>query len=648
MKNSLLVVFFIGILFSCKSQTDYALLENRGDWFQHFSFGSPSWDNFKRFSNNPIYSGREGMEWPVNGFFFSDSASKAWYIYVGEYQRNYGIDNKSERKQFNCKILRSMDKGNTWDTIGDAFENTINYYDTMKIEIPDVQVVYHQGKYHMIFDWLAKSSNWGNMINNRNSGLGYAVADKPEGPFKISREPVKINHKATEFINDKYWRTYAPMIVKQKNNWGLYFMMDMPQGCSWVLASSFADKPEGPYSQTKLVLGVENKKFYQPLMEYYPSFNYAGYTYFPATSVALNRNYQSIHRVKTGEMEDFSKWKVYKSGSVWHPENVSNEYAGIWGQTFSGFVENDTLYTMYPSRTKENYGTINLAKCSWKNMENLKGFHFGANAGKSFSFIKKIIDVEEISVEMKISGNAKIVWDYNATIMSNVVRADCTLDSAMFSNHKEIELENDNWKMNIVDENSNQRLIASGKFSNTAAIAAIKLKKDNTEYVLEINNKEVWRGTLMSKPGVAGIILNQQSFVEVNKFIIKGKQSRGTYTLGYHEALLGAGTSADNWRYIKSNDFTSGKGVVSKSSNEHVKWNFDGEGFELYCPKSSEYGNITLYLDGIKIKEISLKGADGEKSNKVFELGGLKKGSHTLFIEAINCKMPVDCIKIKI
>jgi len=136
-------------------------------------------------------------------------------------------------------------------------------YDSFKIQAPDVMVTYADGKYHMVFDWFPADFNW---QSSEKSGIGYAVADSPEGPFVVSNKPIKLNtqYKQNPLL-DRYSRMYAPMIVKREKDWALLYMMDTSPARSWVLAVSTSPKPEGPYGETNIMLNVESKSNYQPL-----------------------------------------------------------------------------------------------------------------------------------------------------------------------------------------------------------------------------------------------------------------------------------------------------------------------------------------------------------------------------------------------
>jgi len=646
---SFLVIVISFTSFKVKGQpTDYALLANRNQWSHHYAFGSPSWDAFERFSNNPVYRGVNGMEWPVNGFLYADPLSKNWYLYIGEYKRNYEVDNDTTTKDMNCVILKSTDKGKTWNRVGDLFTANKMEYDSIKIQVPDVMITYADGKYHMIFDWVSDTFNW--QQNAGSSGIGYAVANSPEGPFIVSKKPLKINsqYKKKPLLN-KYWRMYAPMIFKQKNGWAIAYMLDTSPTGSWCLAVSTALKPEGPYSDTKIIMNVERKNNYAPLQEYYPAFTHKGYAYFPATSVSINRNYQSIYRVKIDEITNADKYEIFRKGSFWHAANVANEYAGIWGQTISGFIdETDSFYVMYPSKDPKNYGTINLAKASWNNLDRKKGFNFTANEGNSFSYLKTLLDLENIGMKFKLDGTMHLIWDFHSKL-------DIQNEWGKFSlnekdgNYKEIIIDKNYWIINEYGDDKNSYRIDSGKIPNFSKDENnLQIKKTNGKYLLLINGVKCWEGVMKSKPGVVGIALNPNSFLFTEEFVVNARKLNGHITYGFHEALLNSGNYFSDWNIKTDSLFFYGQGAISKKDSCFAKWNFDGIGFELLLPKGPQYGTVFIYLDGTLVKKISLKNQRGIKSSIVFKSNPIKRGNHSVYIESLDGVLPVDCINIKL
>jgi hypothetical protein len=653
MKKYYFLSFFSLLVFICSCRTvyikrDYALLSNKNSWSHDYAFGSPSWDTFERFPNNPIYRGRKGMEWPVNGFLFSDPMSVNWYLYIGEYKENYKVDKDTTSQDFNCVIYKSADRGKTWNKIGDLFPANLLCYDSIKIQAPDIMVTYSSGKYHMVFDWVSDHFNWNNA---KLSGIGYAVADRPEGPFVVSKDPVKINtqFKQKPLLN-RYWRMYAPMIVRRKNDWLLAYMMDTsPAPSGWVLAVSTASQPEGPYSNAEIMLNVEKKTNYPPLMEYYPAFTQDGYIYFPATSVSINRNYQSIYRVKTEEATYADKYELFRAGSLWHSLNVENEYAGIWGQTFTGFIDhNDSIYVMFPSKDSNNYGTINLARASWKQLQRPRGFNLTASEGNSFSYIKNPTDVESIDIEFKLDGTMHLIWDFHSPldILNGWGKFSLEQSDAAY---KEIEIKKTGWKIKVFERGRPTCIIDSGKIEKLGINKNnLSLKKNNGKYILSINNEKCWEGALQNNPGIVGLSLDPHSYLYVDRFGMYGRPTKGFVTYGFYRALVDAGNKNSDWDFKKDTNFLYGKGVISKKDSSFVKWNFDGKGFELFSPKGPLFGTINISLDGKLLKNISLKNPGEMKSSSIFKLSGLSMGRHAVYIKSLDGLLPVDCINIEL
>jgi len=499
----------------------------------------------------------------------------------------------------------------------------------------------------MVFDWLTNDFTWANPVK---SGIGYAIADRPEGPFIVSKNPVKINtqHKQKPLLN-RYWRMYAPIIIKRNSDWTLLYMMDTNTTSSWALAASTAPKPEGPYSDTKIMQNVEKKTNYPPLLEYFPAFTHDGYVYFPATSVSINRNYQSVYRVKTEDITNSDKYEIFSAGSFWHSVNVENEYAGIWGQTFTGFVDDkDSIYVMFPSKDMKNYGTINLAKTSWNHLYRERGFNLTAHEGNSFSYIKKVMDIEDIDVKFKLEGTMHIIWDFHSPIdiLDGWGKFDLYQNDA---NYKEIVVNKTGWKINVLDSGKNTLRVDSGKIHHwNSAENRLQLKKENGKCIFILNDIKCWEGILKNNPGIVGVALNPHSYLFSDYFVLNGRQLKGSVTYGYYEALLNAGNKDSDWSFKKDTLFLYGKGAVSKRDSSFVKWNFDGKGFELFTPKGPAYGTINIYLDGKLLKNISLKEPYEIKSSAIFKSTDYKMGSHAVYIESLDGLLPVDCIKIEL
>jgi hypothetical protein len=640
----LIIAAMISVLTSaCQTKKDYAQFENKNEWSHHYAFGSPSWDNFERLHNNPVFKGRKGMEWPVNGFLFDDPVSHNWFLYIGEYTENY-VQNPFIKDR-NCRILKSSDKGKSWSDLGNLFPEGMICYDSIHIRIPDVMVAYDDHRYHLIFDWRSKNTKWTDM---RIGGIGYAVADRPEGPFAVSEKPLKMNTQYVEKpLLNRYWRMYAPMIFKRENDWVIAYMLDaLP---AWALAVSTAPKPEGPYSDPKIVLNVERKTNYQPLQEFYPAFTHKGYAYFPSTSVANNRNYQAVHRVKIEEMTEPDKYELFSEGAFWHSENVQNEYAGIWGQTFSGFVnDKDSLFVMYPSKDHNNIGTINLAKSYWFKLNRQRGFWLTAHEEKSFSYIRRMIHPDEINTIVNLDGEMHIVWDFNTPIDVQNSWGKFSFEDEN-ADYKEVVINKNSWKVNYFRKGEGITMVDSGKIIGwNRDMNTINIKRVKEKYILRINGRNYWEGELTENSGLIGILLNKHSYLFVNQFKATGKQISGQVSYGYFDALIASGNKEKDWEFKRSSQFIFGKGAVSIQDSAFAKWNFVGKGFELYAPMGPLYGTVNIFLDGVLLGKVLLKQLKEQKSSLIFKSYALQMKSHAVYIESLDGLLPVDCIKVDI
>ncbi|MEK7707876.1 MAG: hypothetical protein AAB380_07760, partial [Verrucomicrobiota bacterium] len=341
------------------SAIDFARSRYADTWLRHPVYGDPSFDAFERVPGNPIHRGAPPFEWPVNGFLFQDPVSGHHFIYVGDYTLGYG------GRPSRCLLYRSADGAQTWTNLGVVLQGDPALFDKGG-HTPDVSIVFDAGRYHMVYDW-------GELNFNAEGGLAYAWAEKPEGPWHRAPQPITRNTTLSKLLG-RYQRTYAATLIRRSHDWLIVAMMDAAPN-AWALFTMTAPRPEGPWSERQLVRHVESDEFHPPLMEFFPSFAYKGFLYVPATSVALNRNFNVLFQVPLERATEPDAWKIAQHGSLWHSENVENESYGLWGQTFSGSVDADgTLRAMFNSRDAQGLGTVNLARRPWKQPLRERGF----------------------------------------------------------------------------------------------------------------------------------------------------------------------------------------------------------------------------------------------------------------------------------
>lgn len=174
----------------------------------------------------------------------------------------------------------------------------------------------------------------------------------------------------------------------------------------------------------------------------------------------------------------------------------------------------------------------------------------------------------------------------------------------------------------------------------------MELSKINGAFTLSVNAQMCWTGTLPDNPGVVGIILDPHSNLLVNHFELKGKQIPGKLLYGSYEALLNAGNQDKDWEYLKDPRFRIGHGAVSKQSSATAKWNFEGTGFKLWLPQGDEFGSVSVFVDGMKMRIVNLKSDHFMNSSVVFQKKSLKRGAHSVYITSTDGKLPVCCMEV--
>jgi hypothetical protein len=391
-------------------------------WLRHPVYGDPSFDSFEHVAGNPVFRGSPPLEWPVNGFFFQDPLSANWYLYIGDYPTGYWNPRApGGNVPARCIVLRSSDQGAHWEKLGAVLPEDPSLFDgdgKAAGLMPDVSVVYDAGRYHMVYDWATPKLD--------DFGIAYAWSERPEGPFHRAPQPIQ-RRSAQPLLLGRYNRPYAATILRRKHDWMILAMMDAPP-FSWAMYGMTAPAPEGPYTAPALLRHVEAGYYHPPLLEFFPAFQYDGWVYAPATSVALNRDFQVIFRAPQEQALKPDAWQIFRHGSAWHSEDLENEHAGIWGQTFSGWVDaRGVLHAMFPSRDPQNRGTINLAERPWAQPLRPRGFRLAGHAGPAITCLRRSFGAFRMHAAFRLHGAARIFWGFTAPIGPNRPASDSTL-----------------------------------------------------------------------------------------------------------------------------------------------------------------------------------------------------------------------------
>ena len=430
------------------AEVDYADSRHAALWLQHPVLGGPSFDAFVHSPQNPLHRGAAPFEWPVNSFYFADPVSGHWYIYVGEYPNGYVA------RPSRCLLLRSTDCGQTWTNLGVVLEGSKDSFDRGG-STPDVSVVYADGRYHMVYDWV--EPDWSLL-----GGLGYAWAEKPEGPFHRVPQPITLNRTLTPLLG-RYRRTYAATLVRRKHDWMILAMMDHAPN-SWALFGMTAPRPEGPYGERVLLRNVERDGFHPPLLEYYPAFVHDGFVYAPATSVALNRNYNALFRAPLARAMQPGAWELFQNGTLWHADDVEHEAFGLWGQTFSGWVDGKGVFQVsFHSRDSKGMGTVNIAARPWNQPLRKTGFVISGHQGPALTLLQRAFAGFHLDARLRLRGTVRLLLDYEGVLGPNLPQSDATLHPLSLSRCHAVELSEGYWKLIRFGASGEQTVLASGK-----------------------------------------------------------------------------------------------------------------------------------------------------------------------------------------
>lgn len=615
--------------------TDFAHSRSVDFWLRHPVYGDPSFDAFERVPGNPIHRGAPPFEWPVNGFLFQDPVSRHHYIYVGDYTLGYG------GRPSRCVLYRSTDGAQTWTNLGVVLQGNPDLFDKNG-HTPDVSVVYDSGRYHMVYDW-------GELNFNAEGGLAYAWAKKPEGPWHRAPQPITRNTTLPK-LRGRYLRTYAATLIRRAHDWLIVAMMDAAPN-AWALFTLTAPHPEGPWSERQLVRHVERDEFHPPLMEFFPSFAHRGFLYVPATSVALNRNFNLLFQVPLEHATEPDAWRIAQHGSLWHSEAVENESYGMWGQTFSGSVEGKgTLRAMFNSRDAQGMGTVNLAHRPWKQPLRERGFVLTGHLGPSFTCLRQTFREFNLDATLRLRGTASVIWDYHGILGPNLPQSDTTLHPLAKTRFQAVQLSPTGWQVIRVDEQGRSTSPASGPATNQSTWQLNLQRQRDGGVTLRSGGRELWTSAAdvnlaKEHPGAIGLWVEPHTHLSVEKFTIAGKSLPAKLSYLGLEAVLGAGENLANWQERSGPEFRSGIGLVAKQPQARVKWNVTGHRLTLWSPRGPEFGEVEILVNGQPAAVVNLHAEKLEASQPVWASKKLRGSFHGVVWQARTGRLPVDILQ---
>ena len=635
------------LLVTTARSTDFAHVSQRLAWLAHPVYGEASFDAFSRRPGNPVVRGEAPYDWPVNGFLFEDPVTGNWYAYTGHYGRNYTAE-----VPMKCTVSRSTDGGTTWEHLGPIFPDTPHTFEgeqSPEGHAPDVSVTYAEDRYHLVYDWLTESTLWGDIFNpdaTHNSGVGYAWSERPEGPFHRNTRPVWTTRDQPA-LQGKYRRQYASTLIKRAKDWLVLTLTDSGPNFGWAYLARTAKSPEGPWSEAVLVLHPERDAYHPPLLEFHPSFLHEGWIYAPATSVALNRNVQALFRVPVERAMEPIAWELQQLGSVWHAEPVENEFDGLWGQAFSGFVSSDGVFNvLYPSRDSGGFGTINLASRPWNRPFNDQGFVVSGHRGPGLALLKRAGAPQHLEVALATRGTVRIIWGANMPLGPDAPRSDASLHPLMRAGYQALELGAEGWRLGHAAMAGDFTAYAAGPHAPSDSTTVSIAWTGTGEGALALDGVETWAGSLPAEPGTLGLYVEANSHARVSRFSVAGELGTATRRYLWSEGILGAAQRQENWEVVTGDaSFTYGEGAISTGDSASAKWSVEGNHVVLHAPRGPSFGMAKIVVDGTQRGEIDYYAPEPEKSAPRFilEIGGTR---HSIRLESIQGRIPLDLLEI--
>ncbi len=615
---------------------DYAEVARREAWLRHPVLGDPSFDAFARRAGNPIYRGTPPREWPVNCFLFEDPQGGGLFAYVGRYPRDYQFG--PGHSPADCVVLRSRDDGCTWEEIGPVFAGNFAFAgETGGANVaPDVSVVYADGRYHLVYDWVHDAVTWDTVFSPTaacDSGVGYAWAERPEGPFHRHPEPILRNHRHVSPVPGKYRRRYASTLLRRERDWLLLTLADSAQRFAWGLYAATAEDPRGPWSEPQLVLSLEGDAFHPALMEFFPQFVQAGVVYAPATSVALNRNFQCLWCAPLVAVHEAGAWTLARHGSLWHAEDRPEEYDGIWGQTFSGTVDAaGRLRVLFPGRDAAGRGTINLAERPWTRPLRERGFVLNGCAGPGLTLLRQTYGSFSLRVACAFAGTVRLLWGWRGVLGPDRHGSDATLHALAGADCLAWEWRNEGWRLLCFDAGGREEEWARGAWTEARELE-MQIAENGATRLLAAGS-ELWAGVTTVRTGHIGLWVEPRSRLEVTSFALAGSGVPGAMRWHWRDAFLATGVLATEWAARSDPMSPGGEVAVRHEPGGRLKWNFYGTGVRWWAPRGPGLGRVRLKLDGRVCAEVDLNAPTELPAAAVFACDGLPDGGHALVIEA--------------
>ena len=675
----ILLSLLSGMEASAAGRLDLASVAMAHGWSAHATVGEASFDDFTHAAANPVYTGSGDEQWPVNGFLYGGAAGERninQTLYIGLYGRNYA-------KPWSMLGASSTDGGRSFQlSTGPLVCDSRSLLFNLTHGCPDGSAVDDgHGGVHMVFDWTDALG-----AACADDGLGYQHCATPLGPCKISPVPVNRMVNNTE-IFPGYVSTYGGTLIKRASGWLVLSAISTHGngGGIWGLAamtsnSSDPDPAVSPYSAPKLVLFPESDRWHPHPCEFYPCFSSGSHVYCPCTSLQANRGFQVLYRARLEAAHKAEGWEVYQAGSLYHWEGGAGEdcaeSGGIWGQTFTGFVDvSGGFQMMYPSRARMKPGaetcdgTINLARAPNFAALRSHGFWVSGPSADSMTAFSQTLAGFDMNVTARLApvgGGWTLRWNWRGEIgPAGAPVAGAHMDPRALYSNTALCFDGKGL-FSVIQVNGAGSVTYLHKPSPTPGAGGgpirIELSQSATscEVAIKLNGTSVVSGLQLKAADVGGSVavhVTHGASVHVTEMVVAptAEVAQRWLWLTASDGITGGGDAAlGGWKAKRGPTFRTGQGFTSAGGNRTMaKWSFIGAAARLYLPRGPEFGSIAVSVDGGKTSEIDLHAAAPAASSAVFEWhaaqgdtgrAGLAHG-HALVVRWISGGMAADGVE---
>ena len=638
-----------------KSTFDYAKTANMDVWLRHPVLGDPSFDTFEKLGET-VHKSEPPYEWGVNGSLFRDPVYGIWYYFAGIYPYGYSTAQDANGRIVcsDFKIYRSSDEGKSWEDLGKGFPDGFCFdgYNCPADSHPDTFMTYDPDTklYWLAYDWATNQASWETSVHpaelQYNAGGALAYSQSPAGPFIRLAKPMFGNYEISRKLG-RFTRAYLTTVFKRRSDWIALVLCDSGDRYSWGLVCMTADSPDGEWSDPTVVLSVDREEYYPAPVEFSPCFAVGDTVYAPATSVALNRNYQTMHTAPIEKAHIPEAWTLSGDGNAWHARNLSDEKYGIWGQTYNGFENDGTFTVMYPSRDERGFGTLSVAQRMWDKPHS-DGFTFSGHAGKSISPLMRGYKNFTLEAEFTFAGTVEFAFDYNGILGPERSTSDSFPSKETFSNYKALRLSDGNFKFISVNQSGEETILVGGEYISDGGNIKMALQTEDNCVKFNINGKTEVVSNITVKGGLTAVIAHEFSILTCSKYEIcaaDGEQIPGTLKYHAYDAILGAGQRMADWK--QAAHCISGKAVMNSVGQNQIygKWNCICKGFSIYAPKAPTLGKMRVVVDGVYKSTVDLY-AETEITSAPIYTCELDSGRHGIALYPENGTIVLDIIEV--